>query len=606
MADTIKFAGSKALGDDYDTTAEILNDLPSDITATSGHWRVKFKKGFNFDGFTIPAFIITDDDHQIYFEAADGDEVDGTGSGAGFESAIGNAGGLIETQTAQQNDTHFNIIGLKIIATAGFTGQSALDLDDVTNKLIKDCYISNRSVSGSGWGFNTPNAAVCITTFENCIIADCTGSGTNHGNAGGSSRITMNRVTSVNNGDDGFDDRGFGPASFIESYRNLLSFGNTDNDFNSRLSDSNVNYFAGGDGTQSEAPINFTATSADFVDYANGDYSLASNSSLKGAGENGEDIGATLPANAGPPPLPTIVCDVKDVELESQSVLISIVSSLNGSTLQSQLNVTSLNSLRDAFFKNTQSQNQKAISKLLVVTSAELADIYYQKNKAQVEVVNNFVKNDYHISNIVSSNAIVNNVTLNNKQVQLESSFVNTFIDSDYYEKEFQDSNAQIFLTSVVRSELKDIQLQNSNAQGNIVITTQASLSDINFQKENYLLNVIVNNSTKESQFNFSYGESFLEITSDALLMDISLQNDNARLSNNINSNLNDNTFHIENIKLNSLINSTLQDISSQQIKSLVFYNLVEGIGVGKVNISVLGQSVISIDSVTDFNLNIK
>lgn len=289
---TIKTAGSTALGDDYDTIAEVLADIPADLTATSGDWIVEFRGGFDFDGFTIP-LIVTDATHQLIFRAIAGDEVDGTGTGAGFQGTVGGSITFIQTITGQQNDTHFQIIGLKIHAESGYGGD-ALNLDDVNNKVIKDCFITSKS----GNGFTTPNAAVCIATFENCIIADCTGSGTSHGNAGGSSRITMNRVTSVNNGDDGFDDRGFGPASFIESYRNLLSFGNTGNDFNSRLSDSNVDYFAGGDGTQSEAPINFTATSADFANYAGGDYSLAAGSSLRGAGENGEDIGATLPAAA--------------------------------------------------------------------------------------------------------------------------------------------------------------------------------------------------------------------------------------------------------------------------------------------------------------------
>lgn len=289
---TIKTAGSTALGDDYDTIAEVLADIPADLTATSGDWIVEFRGGFDFDGFTIP-LIVTDATHQLIFRAIAGDEVDGTGTGAGFQGTVGGSITFIQTITGQQNDTHLQIIGLKIHAESGYGGDT-LNLDDVNNKVIKDCFITSKS----GNGFTTSNAAVCIATLENVIIADCSGNGTNYNNASVNASLTFNRVTCVNNGGVGFDDRGFGNAGFINSFRNLLSFGNAGNDFNSRLSDSNVDYFAGGDGTQSEAPINFTATSADFANYAGGDYSLATGSSLRGAGESGEDIGATLPAAA--------------------------------------------------------------------------------------------------------------------------------------------------------------------------------------------------------------------------------------------------------------------------------------------------------------------
>lgn len=296
MADTIKILGQEA-GDDYTTIADARADIPANIVTHGGdNWVIQVRSDANYGSFQFP-LSVTDATHKIIVEAFSGDEVDGTGTGAGFvsgtESATG--GGVVGAVTTSTSESIVEIRNLKIISTDAAV--PAIRLGSERNKVFSGCFIS-----GAGSGIEIVNSSANGFSLINCIIADCGGEGTNWRNANASSDIIISGLTVVNSVGSGLDDRGFGSAAFIESVRNVFCFDNS-LDFRTNVSDSNVDYLASGDttATAEAATTGYNnRTTADFVDYAGGNYNLASGSSLVGLGEGGADIGATLGGAATP------------------------------------------------------------------------------------------------------------------------------------------------------------------------------------------------------------------------------------------------------------------------------------------------------------------
>ena len=194
------------------------------------------------------------------------------------------------------NTTHIQYVGLKIIALG--TSQSAIWLQECSNKIFKDCFVKSDLADG----VNVGNGGACEVEFINTIIADCGFGGTSYGNVSASADIRYDRCTVVNSTFQGFDDRGAGPAGALYG-RNLFSFGNSGLEFAFNLADSDYNFLASED-TSATAAANTTGfngrTTADFVNYAGGNYSLAVGSSLRTAGVGGGPIGAILPVAAAP------------------------------------------------------------------------------------------------------------------------------------------------------------------------------------------------------------------------------------------------------------------------------------------------------------------
>jgi len=292
MADGIVVTvGPSGGGYDY-TSIETANaDIPADITGTAGDYVIEIYSGVNLNGFDKPNRT-TDTAHRIVYRAAAGEEVNGLGVGAGFESNVAaNSDAFIGTFTQSTNDTHVDFIGLKIIHLAGGGGTDALYYDDALSNRFFGCYIKSE-VSRS---LQTENGGSAGIYMENCILAESAGGGTEHNNIGGGAFIEYYRCTIANTGGNGFGDRGFGDRDNLR-IRNCLSYGNSGSDFQAKIDQSDCDFLASGDGTASEADTtSFTnRTSADFEDYAGGNYNLASGSSLQTAGEGGEPIGATL------------------------------------------------------------------------------------------------------------------------------------------------------------------------------------------------------------------------------------------------------------------------------------------------------------------------
>jgi len=295
MADTIRILGQTA-GDDYATVAAMEAAIPANIVTHGGdNWVVRVRADSNYVGFSFPQ-VTTDATHQLIFEAFPGSEVDGAGVGAGFESATGGFSGFMGSVITFANTTHIQYVGLKIIALG--TSQSAIWLQECSNKIFKDCFVK----SDLFVGIEVANGGACEIEFINTIIADCGSVGTSYGNTSASADIRYDRCTVVNSAGHGFDDRGFGAAGALYG-RNLFSFGNSGLDFAFRIDQSDYDFLASED-TSATAETNTTGfngrTTADFVNYAGGNYSLAVGSSLRTAGVGGGPIGAILPVAAAP------------------------------------------------------------------------------------------------------------------------------------------------------------------------------------------------------------------------------------------------------------------------------------------------------------------
>lgn len=292
MADTIRILGQQ-VGDDYTTMAAAKADVPADIVATGGNWRIQIRADANYDKLGSIPDSNTDLSHRLIFEAFAGDEVDGSGVGAGMEQV--NVSDIIG-QTNVARSTHTLFKGIKII-TSG-TSRRTINISLATNLVFEDCFIK----SADYWAVVGQNAAVVDVRFRNCIFADSARNIT-LGNAGSGSYYEFDGCSSVNSGLYGF---GAIPSGSTLIIKNSFGFGSSTEDLDSNIpiqypSDTNIDYLASEDATASATAFSTafdSRTTADFVNYAGGDYSLASGSTLKGAGEGGADIGATLPAAA--------------------------------------------------------------------------------------------------------------------------------------------------------------------------------------------------------------------------------------------------------------------------------------------------------------------
>lgn len=291
MADTVKIVGQQP-GDDYTTMAAALAAIPSNIVTHGGdNWVIQIRADQNYAGFDFP-WATTDASHKIIFEAFPGDEVNGAGVGAGFEGSSGGSNGFIGIPSASTNNTHIVFRGIKIIRTSG--ADPAIYLTDSQNIEFDSCFIK----SVASVGLQLPNGGSARVTFTNCIFAECGGSSMTFGNIGSAALVTLNRCTSNDSSANGFADRKFGATGRI-IIKNCLGIGNTFATFASKLDQENANVdFLASDDTSASSEAHTTGftgrTEADFVDYANGNHSLATGSSLRGAGEAGSDIGADL------------------------------------------------------------------------------------------------------------------------------------------------------------------------------------------------------------------------------------------------------------------------------------------------------------------------
>lgn len=295
MADTVKILGQTG-GDDYSTVAAMLAAIPANIVTQGGdNWVIQVRDDATYPGFSLPT-ATTDATHKIIFEAFAGDEVDGIGSGAGFEGSSGGFSGFIATVVATTNDSHILFKNLKIKCTGG--AQNTLFFDDSLNKEFDGCFID--SVSGGDTAIECANGGVYGLTFTNCIVASGANDATYWNSINSSSSVDIDGLTLVGTGSVGLDDRNFGNASSITA-RNVFSYGYSEC-FDNKLDQSDADYLASSDSTATseDGGNGFNSrTTADFEDFAGGNYNLASGSSLVGAGEGGADIGATLGAGGG-------------------------------------------------------------------------------------------------------------------------------------------------------------------------------------------------------------------------------------------------------------------------------------------------------------------
>lgn len=299
MADTVKILGQQA-GDDYSTTAAAIADIPANIVTHGGdNWVIQVRADADYDGFQLP-YKTTDATHRLIFEAFAGDEVDGTGAGARFKGASGaTSTRLIASVTGVNNATHVDFRHLMIHATG--VNMSALYLDDVENKAFESCFI----ISDEKYPLEGVIFGVTDARFSNSILLTDSGDyAVYYNRLSASASFDFDGCTLINLGGGNFcmDDRGSG-ASGGATVRNTLAYGASVEDFEDRLSDADVDYIASSDSTAT-AVANTTGynsrTTADFEDYAGGDYNLAAGSSLRGLGEGGADIGATLGGAAAP------------------------------------------------------------------------------------------------------------------------------------------------------------------------------------------------------------------------------------------------------------------------------------------------------------------
>lgn len=312
MADTIRIFGSQP-GDDYTTQSAMIADIPTGPTGiidTGGNWRIQHR-----DGETYPKVELkdlprgTDVNHQIIFEAVPGDEADGTGlKGPLYLGDSSNVGEAFDAGVNEEYTNYVIIQGLRIDTQSTNSAVGSVFVGKAIGITVQHCFITS-----STSGIEAQNGSNGIFSFYNCIIAFCGSNGIDFGRPRLPGAYTVNRCTFLDNTGYGVGDRGFGDIGPIY-VKNTLSLINQGNDFQPKLSNegADVDYLASSDTTANEAhSVSFiNRTTADLEDYAGGNYNLASTSSLKGAGENGEDIGATLPASGGSPPDPEQTIEV--------------------------------------------------------------------------------------------------------------------------------------------------------------------------------------------------------------------------------------------------------------------------------------------------------
>ena len=290
MADTVVILGQQ-VGDDYTTMAAAKAAVPADIVATGGNWIIQIRADANYGKIGAIPQSTTDSTHKLIIEAFPGDEVDGSGVGAGIEQI--NVSDLIgQTNVAYTTDTIFR--NIKIITSGA--SRRAINMSLGSNIVFENCFIK----SADYWAVVGQNGASVNWKYINCVIADSVinirlgnpGSGANY------SFIGCSSVNSVNNAFDGI-------TSGSLTVKNCFGFSSSP-DFASDVSSGGANsdYLASSDTTATAEAFSTgfnNRTSADFVDYAGGDYNLSSSSQLRNYGSPvGSSIGAILPPVGNP------------------------------------------------------------------------------------------------------------------------------------------------------------------------------------------------------------------------------------------------------------------------------------------------------------------
>lgn len=161
-------------------------------------------------------------------------------------------------------------------------------------------------------------------------------------------------------------------------------------------------------------------------------------------------------------------------------------------------------------------------------------------------------------------------------------------------------------LQVVLNADTADYGLQFDTADAQVINLVTVSNTDVSYQKDNVIPSGLLQVSTKDTQTNREQSNATLELKSTSQNNDVGFIRDASTVESLLLSSIKDFSYsHQQEDNLNKVIAaSTDKDLTQDQ--SLVFYNLVEGIGVGKVSVSFYGESSVSINPLTQIKLNIK
>ena len=118
----------------------------------------------------------------------------------------------------------------------------------------------------------------------------------------------------------------------------------------------------------------------------------------------------------------------------------------------------------------------------------------------------------------------------------------------------------------------------------------------------NSVIDINLSSTISDKDFNVDFVEVFNEIVSKADIKESSLQSSSSTNSLEINSDTNNLDLSFSNSLTQLSVESSINEVSYGFVKSLLFYNLVEGVGVGSINISPLSDALVFTNTSTNIS----
>lgn len=307
----------KPSGGNYTSLNTALAAIPSNIVTTDEQYDVvcdTFSGGLA-EQVTVPT-ITQDATRYVHIKADTGHEYNPVDDSGFFLTA---SVGFSATVVNSQNFTRFSNIGAKNTRTA--TNGRGFD-NFGTDNVITGVYSTTASTSGAIVFF--------LNNATNLDISYCLAvNGTTGFDFGNNFTRTADHLTSVDASAVGFD-----TGTADTTITNSLTIGSTDPYLGTFNASSDYN---AGDSTDAPGSNSLdNRTTADFADYAGGDYRTASGSALANAGSGGTYIGYALEASAGI----TVSAESQDYNVTFYDASIDLTGEISVSAESQQFNVT--------------------------------------------------------------------------------------------------------------------------------------------------------------------------------------------------------------------------------------------------------------------------
>ncbi len=286
------------------------------------------------------------------------------------------------------------------------------------------------------------------------------------------------------------------------------------------------------------------------------------------------------------------------------SLINNLVSNLSSVSAGSYQNlILTVDKLTNVFIKDKHYQKDNLESSLIQNVDVTQLEVSYQSDNSDNQSITDGSINEADYS--FSSNVNLLNVDSDIKSLEyysLDSNPSNLTITSSLIDTEYQSDRLQVFLTSVVDVENIDISYQSQSFEGEVLTTTVVDTKDNSFSKLNSVIDINLSSTISDKDFNVDFVEVFNEIVSKADIKESSLQSSSSTNSLEINSDTNNLDLSFSNSLTQLSVESSINEVSYGFVKSLLFYNLVEGVGVGSINISPLSDALVFTNTSTNIS----